>query len=149
MTWSGVVYVAFVIDAFSRRIVGWKADTTMKTSRVLDTLEMALWARQQQDLLLADGMVHHHDAGSQYLSFAFTSRLSQAGVDPPSDQSATGMTTRWPRPRSGCSRPRRSTAKAPGAPSQKSNSPPWNGSTGTTTPGCIPPAAACPPPSLS
>jgi putative transposase len=45
MTWSGVVYVAFVIDAFSRRIVGWKADTTMKTDLVLDTLEMALWSR--------------------------------------------------------------------------------------------------------
>ena len=82
MTWSGVVYVAFVIDAFSRRIVGWKADTSMKTGLVLDTLEMALWARQQQDLPLADGMIHHHDAGSQYLSFAFTSRLVQAGVDP-------------------------------------------------------------------
>ena len=54
MTWSGVVYVAFVIDAFSRQIVGWKADTSMKTSLVLDTLEMALWARQQQDLPLAD-----------------------------------------------------------------------------------------------
>ena len=46
-TWSGVVYVAFVIDAFSRRIVGWKADTTMRTSLVLDTLEMALWSRDR------------------------------------------------------------------------------------------------------
>jgi putative transposase len=49
-TWSGVVYVAFVIDAFSRRIVGWKADTTMKTSLVLDTLEMALWSRDRAGL---------------------------------------------------------------------------------------------------
>jgi putative transposase len=65
MTWSGVVYVAFVIDAFSRRIVGWKADTTMKTSLVLHTLEMALWSRQRDGLPLAAGMVHHHDAGSQ------------------------------------------------------------------------------------
>jgi putative transposase len=47
-TWAGVVYVAFVIDAFSRRIVGWKADTTMKTSLVLDTLEMALWVRDHE-----------------------------------------------------------------------------------------------------
>jgi putative transposase len=82
MSWSGVVYVAFVIDAFSRRIVGWKADTTMKTSLVLDTLEMALWSRQRDGIPLADGMVFHNDAGSQYLSFAFTSRLIAAGVDP-------------------------------------------------------------------
>ena len=81
MTFSGVVYVAFVIDAFSRRIVGWKADTTMKTSLVLDTLEMALWARKRDGIPLADGMVHHNDHGSQYLSFAFTSRLIDAGVD--------------------------------------------------------------------
>ena len=81
MTWSGVVYVAFVIDAFSRRIVGCKADTTMKTSLVLDTLEMALWARDHQGQPIAPGLIHHHDAGSQYTSFAFTSRLIEAGVD--------------------------------------------------------------------
>lgn len=80
-TWSGVVYVAFLIDVFSRRIVGWKADTTMKTSLVLDTLEMALWVRQRDGIPLADGMIHHNDAGSQYTSFAFTSRLIDAGVD--------------------------------------------------------------------
>jgi len=81
MSWSGVVYVAFVIDVFSRRIVGWKVDTTMKTSLVLETLEMALWTRQRDGIPLADGMIHHHDAGSQYTSFAFTSRLIDAGVD--------------------------------------------------------------------
>ncbi len=81
MTWSGVVYVALVIDAFSRRIVGWKADTTMKTSLVLDSLEMALWSRDRDGVPVAAGMVHHNDAGSQYTSFAFTSRLIDAGVD--------------------------------------------------------------------
>jgi putative transposase len=65
MTWSGVVYVAFVIDAFSRRIVGWKADSSMKTDLVLDTLEMALWARDRDGLPIAAGLVHHTDAGSQ------------------------------------------------------------------------------------
>jgi putative transposase len=80
-TWSGVVYVAFVIDAFSRRIVGWKADTTMRTSLVLDTLEMALWSRDRAGLPVEGGLVHHHDAGSQYTSFAFTQRLIDAGVD--------------------------------------------------------------------
>jgi putative transposase len=81
MTWSGVVYVAFLIDVYSRRIVGWKADRMMKTSLVLDTLEMALWIRQRDGIPLADGMIHHNDAGSQYTSFAFTSRLIDAGVD--------------------------------------------------------------------
>ena len=81
MTWSGVVYVAFAIDAFSRRIVGWKADTTMQTSLVLDTLEMALWQRGRDGIPLSDDMVFHNDAGSQYTSFAFTSRLIDAGVD--------------------------------------------------------------------
>jgi putative transposase len=81
MTWSGVVYVAFVIDVFSRRIVGWKADTSMKTPLVLDTLEMALWSRRRDSIPLAKNMIHHHDNGSQYTSFAFTSRLVEAGVD--------------------------------------------------------------------
>jgi putative transposase len=80
-TWSGVVYVAFVIDAFSRRIVGWKADTTMRTSLVLDTLEMALWTRDRAGMPISAGLVHHHDNGSQYTSFAFTQRLVDAGVD--------------------------------------------------------------------
>jgi putative transposase len=81
-TWSGVVYVAFAIDAFSRRIVGWKADTTMKTSLVLDTLEMALWSRDHHGLPVGEGLVLHSDAGSQFTSFAFTQRLIDAGADP-------------------------------------------------------------------
>jgi putative transposase len=80
-TWSGVVYVAFVIDAFSRRIVGWKADTNMCTGLVLDTLEMALWTRERAGLPAGAGLIHHHDNGSQYVSFAFTQRLIDAGVD--------------------------------------------------------------------
>lgn len=80
-TWSGVVYVAFAIDAFSRRIVGWKADTTMKTNLVLDTLEMALWARDHHGQPVEKGLVHHTDAGSQYTSFAFAQRLIDAGAD--------------------------------------------------------------------
>jgi len=80
-TWSGVCYVAFAIDAFSRRIVGWKADRSMKTSLVLDTLEMALWARDHDGTPVTEGMIHHTDAGSQYTSFAFTQRLIDAGAD--------------------------------------------------------------------
>lgn len=79
--WTGVVYVAFVIDIFSRRIVGWKADTNMKTPLVLDTLEMALWARDHAGTPIQDGLIFHSDAGSQYTSFAFTQRLIDAGVE--------------------------------------------------------------------
>jgi putative transposase len=81
-TWSGVVYVAFAIDVFSRRIIGWKADRNMKTSLVLDTLEMALWARDHHGRPVAKGLVLHSDAGSQFTSFAFTERLIDAGADP-------------------------------------------------------------------
>jgi putative transposase len=79
--WSGTVYVAFTIDVFSRRIVGWKADTTMKTPLVLDTLEMALWARDHNGQPVPKGLIAHSDAGSQYTSFAFTQRLVDAGAD--------------------------------------------------------------------
>ncbi|EON25735.1 integrase catalytic subunit [Nocardioides sp. CF8] len=81
-TWSGMVYVAFVFDVFSRRIVGWRAATRMTTDLVLDTLEHAIWTRQQAGVTDLTGLVHHTDAGSQYVSFAFTERLVEAGVDP-------------------------------------------------------------------
>ncbi|WP_179747618.1 IS3 family transposase [Microlunatus parietis] len=81
-TWAGTVYVAFIIDVYSRMIVGWRAATTMTTELVLDTLEHALWTRHQAGITDLTGLVHHTDAGSQYTSFAFTSRLIEAGVDP-------------------------------------------------------------------
>jgi transposase InsO family protein len=60
-TWSGFVYVAFVVDAFSRFIVGWQASRSLRTDLALDALEMAIWHRQAQ----LDGLVHHSDRGSQ------------------------------------------------------------------------------------
>jgi putative transposase len=81
-TWSGTVYVAFVLDAHSRRILGWRAARCMKTALVLDALEMALWTRQRQGVADLAGLVHHSDAGSQYTSIAFTERLAQAGAAP-------------------------------------------------------------------
>jgi putative transposase len=80
-TWAGTVYVAFAFDVFSRRIVGWRAATQMTTELVLDTLEMAIWARRRDGISDLTGLVHHTDAGSQYTSFAFTQRLIEAGVD--------------------------------------------------------------------
>ena len=75
-TWSGFVYVALVIDAFSRFLVGWQASRSLRTDLALDALEMAIWRRQAQ----LDGLVHHSDRGSQYLSIRYTERLAEAGV---------------------------------------------------------------------
>lgn len=78
-TWSGLVYVAFVIDVFSRRIVGWKASLSMSSQLVLDALNMAAWSRRGAPL---DGLVCHSDAGSQYTSIAYTDRLAEVGAAP-------------------------------------------------------------------
>jgi putative transposase len=80
-TWTGMVYVAFVIDAFARRIIGWRAARSMKTALVLDALEHAIFTRAQQGITDLTGLVSHSDAGSQYTSIAFTTRLLDAGVD--------------------------------------------------------------------
>jgi putative transposase len=79
-TWAGMVYVAFVIDAFSRRILGWRAAASMRTDLVLDALEMAIWVRGGMAELA--GLVHHSDAGAQYTSIRFTQRLAQASAAP-------------------------------------------------------------------
>jgi putative transposase len=80
-TWSGMVYVAFVLDAYSRRILGWRAATSMKTGLVLDALEQALWTRHRESAELT-GLIHHTDAGSQYTSIRFTERLTAEGISP-------------------------------------------------------------------
>ena len=80
-TWEGMVYVAFIIDVFSRRVVGWRAASAMTTPLVLDALEMAIWTRRKAGVADLSGLVHHTDAGSQYTSIAFTGRLLAAGVD--------------------------------------------------------------------
>ena len=77
-TWSGTVYVAFVIDVFARRIVGWRTSTSMKTQFVLDALEQAIWQRKTPD---NKDLVHHSDRGSQYLSIKYTERLAEADID--------------------------------------------------------------------
>ena len=78
-TWGGFVYVAFVIDVFARRIVGWRVSASMRTDFVLDALEQAIYARRGDALT---GLVHHSDAGSQYLSMRYTDRLVDAGIAP-------------------------------------------------------------------
>jgi putative transposase len=78
-TWSGVVYVAFVIDVFSRRIVGWKASRSMTAALVVDALNMAAWVRRGVEL---DGLICHSDAGGQYTSIAYTDHLDDIGAAP-------------------------------------------------------------------
>jgi len=75
-TWSGFVYVAFVIDVFSRYIVGWRVSRSMQTDLVLDALEQAIWARKY-----TRSLIHHSDRGSQYLSIRYTERLADAGIE--------------------------------------------------------------------
>ena len=77
-TWQGWVYVAFVIDVFSRRIVGWRQSSSMHTDFVLDALEQALYARQPD----RNTLIHHSDRGAQYVSIRYSERLGEAGVKP-------------------------------------------------------------------
>jgi transposase InsO family protein len=125
MTWSGVVNVAFVIDGFSRRIVGWKADTTIKTSLVLDTLEMAL-------------------AGSQYTRFAFTRRLVDVGLDASVASVGDGYDNALAETTIGLVNTKKIHRGDRGARSQTSRWPRSNGSSGSTTGASIPPAADYP-----
>jgi putative transposase len=76
-TWAGFVYVAFVTDVFSRRIVGWRVSNSLRSDLALDALEQALHARS--DL---QGLVHHSDRGVQYLSIRYTERLAEMGIEP-------------------------------------------------------------------
>ncbi|ARE84393.1 integrase core domain protein [Roseovarius mucosus] len=78
-TWKGFAYVAFVIDAYARRIVGWRVSTSPHASFVLDALEQAVHERRP---VKGMGLVHHSDRGSQYLSIKYTERLAEAGIEP-------------------------------------------------------------------
>ena len=75
-TWSGFVFVAFVTDVFSRRIVGWRVSSSLRTDLALDALEQAIHARPERD-----GLIHHSDRGTQYLSICYTDRLVEAGIE--------------------------------------------------------------------
>ena len=78
-TWTGFVYVAFVIDTYARRIVGWRASRTAHAGFVLDALEQALHDRRPTH---SGGLIHHSDRGSQYVSIKYTERLAEAGIEP-------------------------------------------------------------------
>ena len=78
-TWRGFVYVAFVIDVFARRIVGWRVSSSLVTDFVLDALEQAIYDRCGST---TTGLVHHSDRGTQYLSMRYTDRLAEVGIAP-------------------------------------------------------------------
>ena len=137
-TWAGIVYVAFVVDVFSRRIVGWKAARTVHASLVVDALNMAAWTRRATSV---DGVVCHSDAGSPvHLHRLHSTAWPRSAPRRPSGPSATATTTRWPRPPSGCSRPTCTETQPPlpptagrGEASTTSRSPPAPGCRGSTT----------------
>ena len=79
-TWSGWVYVAFVVDAYARMILGWRTSTSMTTQLVLDAVEHAIWTRGRHGVADLGGVIHHTDAGSQYTSVRFSEHLAEAGI---------------------------------------------------------------------
>ncbi len=101
-TWQGWLYVAFVIDVFARRIVGWRVSSTMRTNFVLDALEQALYDRQPER---TEALIHHSDRGSQYVSIRYTERLAEAGIEPRPVAVVTATIMRWPKPSMGCTKP--------------------------------------------
>ncbi len=101
-TWAGFCYAAFIIDAYSPTIVGWRVATTLRASLALDALEMAIWARQDAGL---EDLVHHSDRGVRYLSIRYTQRLADQAPSPRSAPRVTATTMPWRRRSTGCTRP--------------------------------------------
>ena len=136
--------MAFVIDVFARRIVGWRASRTAHAGFVLDALEQAIHQRRPAQ----DQLVHHSDRGSQYLSIKYTERLAEAKIAPsvaaivtrtdgvPRRPSGIPMTMPWPKRSMACSKPKSFTDAGHGAVLRPSNTRPWNGSIGSTIAAC-------------
>ena len=139
-TWSGFAYAAFVIDAYSRFIVGWRVSNSLRTDLALDALEQALWARRPDTADPDRRLVHHSDAGTQLNPPNTCPSATPTGSPKPvshrrSVQSATHTTTPSPNLSSACTRQNSSTRKDPGRPETKSSTPPSNMWTGSTTEG--------------
>ena len=144
-TWRGFVYVAFVIDVFSRRIVGWRASSSLRSDLALDAFEQALYARP---IGLSERLVHHSDRGVQTCRFGTRSGWPKPVSSPPWAALVT-LRQRAGGTESACSRPRRSTGVDPGRGSRTSSSRRSSGSRGTTAAACSRPWGTCPRPSLS
>jgi putative transposase len=100
-TWAGFCDAAFIIDAYSRAIVGWRVASHLRTDLALDALEMAIWGRHDAGL---DQLIHHSDRAVRYLSVRYTQRLADAGAVASVGSRATGSTMPWPRRSTACTR---------------------------------------------
>jgi putative transposase len=125
-TWRGFVYVAFVTDAYSRRIVGWRASTTLRTDLALDALEQALYDRA------VDGpLVHHSDRGSQYLAIRYTDRLLEAGIESSVGSRGDAYDNALAETINGCTKPRSSIISGRGGGGRTWSTRRWSGWRGT------------------
>jgi transposase InsO family protein len=142
-TWAGFVYVAFVIDAYARRIVGWRVSRTAHASFVLDALKQALHERRPRH---RGGLVHHSDRGSQYVSIKYTERLAEAGIEPSVGSVGDSYDNALAETTNGLCKAEVIRRGALGAPTKLSSTPRSNGSTGSTTAGSSSPSATSRPP---
>jgi putative transposase len=134
-TSAGWVYAAFVLDVFSRLIVGWQVATSLYTDLALDALKMTIWRRASQGTD-PGGLVHHSDRGSSIERFATPSGSLRPAPSPRSGPRAIRTTTRWRKRSTPCTRPNSSGTGVPGAAWTTWRWPPWSTSTGTTTGDC-------------
>lgn len=132
-TWTGWQYVAFVIDVFARRIVGWRVSSSMRTDFVLDALEQALFYRQPER---SDALIHHSDRGSQYVSILYTERLAQAGIEPSVGSSGDSYDNALAETFNVLYKAELIHRCAPWKPRRHWNWQPWNGWPSSTTTGC-------------
>ena len=139
-TWRGLVFVAFVIDAFARRIVGWRVSNSLRSDIALDALEQALYERRFAD---GEELIHHSDRGVQYVSIRYSERLAEAGTEPSVGSAEIRTTTRSPRRSSGSTRLKSFGSEDLGAASTRSSSQRSSGSTGSITDGCSSRSATC------
>ena len=130
-TWTGFVYVAFVIDVFARRIIGWRVARSMHAELVLDALEQAIWSRSG-----IEGVVHHSDRGSQYLSIRYSERLAEAGAQPSVGSVGDSYDNALAETIIGLFKTEVIHRRGRGAISKPSNTRRWNGSIGSTIVAC-------------
>lgn len=125
--------MAFVIDAYARRIVGWRTATTMTTQLVLDAIEHAIWTRQREGVDDLSGLIHHNDRGSQCTSLTFTDRLLEAGIDASIGATRNSYDNALAETINGLYKTELIKPFCRGAPLTRSKRRPWNGWTGSTT----------------
>jgi transposase InsO family protein len=127
-TWRGFVYVAFVIDVYSRMLVGWRVSTSMKAELVLDALEQAVHARSDTDVL-----IHHSDRGSQYLSIRYSERLAECGIEASVGTTGDSYDNALAESIIGLFKRKSSALEDRGGMLMRWSTQPWNGSIGSTT----------------